>query len=124
MKVLVVDDSRAMRTLLRTILAKAGHEVVAAENGQEALEILAEDKEVQVALVDWNMPVMDGITFVETIRRQGHHADLQIVMVTTEVEMSQVERALSVGADDYLMKPFEEAELVSRIQNLTGDVDG
>ena len=124
MKVLVVDDSRAMRTLLRTILAKAGHEVVAAGNGQEALEILAEDKEVQVALVDWNMPVMDGITFVETIRRQGHHADLQIVMVTTEVEMSQVERALSVGADDYLMKPFEEAELVSRIQNLTGDVDG
>ncbi len=120
MKVLVVDDSRAIRTLITNVLKKNEHEVISAANGQEALDRLEENPDISVALVDWNMPIMDGLTFVQTVRSNVGYAKLYIMMITTEVEMSQVQRAIEAGANEYLMKPFGADELLARMQMLPG----
>lgn len=119
MKVLVVDDSRAMRALISAVLKKNGYEVITAGHGEEALQQLEEHQDTGLAMVDWNMPVMDGLTFIGRARQDARFTDLHIMMITTEVEMSQVERALNAGANEYLMKPFAEDELIARIQQLT-----
>ena len=120
MKVLVVDDSRAIRALLTRILENSGHTVYSAGHGAEALEVLAEQDDIDFVMVDWNMPVMDGLSFVENVRSQSCYAGLHIMMITTEVELEQVERALNAGANEYLMKPFGEEELLARMEMLTG----
>ena len=106
MLALVIDDSRAMRAILRTTLKQLGFEIVEAANGQEGLDRVADRGPFDFALVDWNMPVMNGLEFVTAIRADPTHAGMKIVMVTTEVEMSQVVRAITAGADEYVMKPF------------------
>ena len=115
MLALVVDDSRAVRAILRGILKDGGFEVVEAGHGREALERLAEHPEVGVALVDWNMPVMDGLEFIKAVRGRPEHAGLRLLMVTTETESSQVSAALAAGADEYLMKPFTKEILLAKL---------
>ncbi len=116
----VVDDSRAIRRLITDVLTRNEHEVLCAANGQEALDRLEENPDISVALVDWNMPIMDGLTFVQTVRSNAEHANLHIMMITTEVEMSQVQRAIEAGANEYLMKPSGADELLARMQMLPG----
>ncbi len=106
MLALVIDDSRAMRAILRANLKQFGFEIVEAANGREGLERVADRGPFDFALVDWNMPVMNGLEFVTAVRGDSTRAGMKIIMVTTEVEMSQVERALTAGADEYVMKPF------------------
>jgi len=104
---LVVDDSRAMRMILRRTLAPLGFSVSEAADGQQALDALAAAEQVpDVALVDWNMPVMDGLTFIKTVRRKPAYRQMTLMMVTTESEHSQIVRALAAGAHEYLLKPF------------------
>jgi two-component system chemotaxis response regulator CheY len=105
-KALVIDDSRAMRKILRRVLERMGFEVSEAENGQAALDAIEQDGAPDLALVDWNMPVMDGLQFVVNLRAQREHRDVTIMMVTTESEYSQIVRALAAGAHEYLIKPF------------------
>ena len=116
MRVLVIDDSRAMRMILRTTLGELGHEAVEAVDGQDALQKLAKHGPFQLALVDWNMPVMDGITFVQKVREKDKN--IRLIMVTTEVEMSQISKALDAGANEYVMKPFTKEMLKEKIQML------
>lgn len=71
-----------------------------------------------LALVDWNMPVMDGLEFITQVRRQGVYADLKIVMVTTESESEQIMRAMAVGANEYVMKPFTKEVLEAKLSML------
>ncbi len=104
MRAIVIDDSRATRAILRRILADLGFEVLEAADGSQALQALARVPDVDVALVDWNMPVMDGLTFVRRVRASG--GDLTIVMVTTEGDADHLVAALEAGADEYAMKPF------------------
>ena len=106
MRVLVIDDSRAMRSILRLAVKALDFEAVEASNGQEGLDRLADKGPFDLVLVDWNMPVMNGLEFVTAVRAKPELNDMRIVMVTTEVEMSQVAKALSAGADEYVMKPF------------------
>lgn len=107
MLALVIDDSTAMRRIIRGIVARLGFSVYEAANGQEALELLAEIPTVpDVTLVDWNMPVMDGLEFIRRTRRIGELRDMWLMMVTTESEHSQVVRALAAGAHEYVIKPF------------------
>ncbi len=106
MRALVIDDSRAMRAILRSTVKTLDFECVDAANGQEGLDCLANQGPFDLALVDWNMPVMNGLEFVQAVRSNPQHAEMRIVMVTTEVEMSQVAKALGAGADEYVMKPF------------------
>jgi two-component system, chemotaxis family, chemotaxis protein CheY len=105
-RALVLEDSRSVRTIIRTILSELGCDVVEAENGRVGLERLEAHGPFAVALVDWNMPEVDGLTFVQQVRADPRFAELRLMMVTTEIERSQVARALAAGADEYLMKPF------------------
>ena len=107
MRAIIIDDSRAMRLLLRRTVAKVGFEAVEAADGQQALELLAEMPTVpQLALVVWNMPNMNGLEFVTTARADPRLRDMALIMVTTESEQSQIVRALAAGAHEYVIKPF------------------
>jgi two-component system chemotaxis response regulator CheY len=118
MLVLIIDDSRAMRAILRTTLKQLGFEIVEAANGQEGLDRVADRGPFDLALVDWNMPVMNGFDFVTAVRANADYVEMRIVMVTTEVEMSQVARALTAGADEYVMKPFTTEILRDKLSML------
>lgn len=106
MKALVVDDSRAMRTILRRALAEAGFEVVEAGDGRQALDQLQKVGPLDLALVDWNMPVMTGYELILEVRAKREFDAMAIMMVTTESEAAQVQRAIDAGANEYVMKPF------------------
>ncbi len=116
MKVLVIDDSRAMRMLLGQMLLQMGFEVSEARHGREALTYLEANRDVGLALVDWNMPEMNGIEFVEAVRKDERFASLQLMMVTTETEMARVARAMEAGAQEYVMKPFTRDVLDGKLR--------
>lgn len=106
MRALVIDDSRAMRAILRAVLSDLGYDVVEAANGKEALDRLADHPDIQLAMVDWNMPEMNGFEFVQRVRCDHGYDRLRLIMCTTETEVSQIARALQAGANEYVMKPF------------------
>ena len=106
MRVLIVDDSRATRTILRSALKVEGFEVFEAGDGRQALDELKKIGAVDLALVDWNMPVMTGYELICEVRTQKEYDRMAIMMVTTESEAAQVQRALDAGANEYVMKPF------------------
>jgi two-component system chemotaxis response regulator CheY len=116
MRALLVDDSSTMRAILRMTLRKAGLETSEAANGAEALVRLEADGAADVALVDWNMPEMNGYEFLCAVRSNPLYDDMRVVMVTTETEMAQVENALSHGANEYIMKPFTRDAVVEKLQ--------
>ena len=115
MRALLIDDSRAIRSIIRKILAEMGFEVSEACHGLEALERLEEVDKTDLVLVDWNMPVMNGIDFVRAVRANRAYDDMQVMMVTTESGMEQMVEALEAGADEYVMKPFTKDVLQEKI---------
>lgn len=118
-RVLVVDDSRAIRSMLRRMLTGLGFEVVEAGNGAEALAALdAADPRFDLVLVDWNMPVMDGLTFVKEMRRDKRFANVVVLMVSSESDPEKVARALMKGADDYVIKPLTADVLTAKLEML------
>ena len=118
MQALVIDDSRAVRLIVGNILRDQGYEVHDAAQGQEGLEKLRQNPDIGLVLVDWNMPVMDGLEFIKTVRRDRAWDALRIVMVTTETESEQVQRAIAAGANEYVMKPFAPEVLVAKLSLL------
>ncbi len=119
MRALVVDDSKAIRSVLSNYLGDLGFEDVSeAADGREALERMKDPSGFDLVLVDWNMPEMDGLEFVETIRRDLEHRALPLMMVTTETEVERVDDALTAGADEYLMKPFTRDILRDKLRLL------
>jgi two-component system chemotaxis response regulator CheY len=106
MNALVVDDSRATRAILRRMMTDLGYEVVEAGDGVEALGVLKSGQPFDVALFDWNMPVMNGYDLLTAVRGDEGYRDMKIMMVTTETEMEQMGKALGAGANEYVMKPF------------------
>jgi two-component system chemotaxis response regulator CheY len=115
MRALVIDDSRAVRIIIRQILHELRMDVVEAGNGLEALEQMRRNPDVELILVDWNMPEMNGLDFIRAIRAQRAYDSVRILMVTTETESSQVTRALNAGANEYVMKPFSRDILVAKL---------
>lgn len=115
MRALVVDDSKAVRTILTRILDDLGFGVFQAADGVEALAELRKEKP-DLALLDWNMPNLNGLELVVAIRRQGVYDEVKLMMVTTESETHQMERALDAGADEYVMKPFTRDVIVEKLQ--------
>lgn len=113
MRALVVDDSRAIRHCLVKMLSELGFEVEAAGHGREALAQLSAG--LDLITVDWNMPEMNGLEFVQAVRLDRAFDQTQIVMVTTETELAQVERALQAGAQEYVMKPFTRDMLAGKL---------
>jgi two-component system chemotaxis response regulator CheY len=116
MRALIVDDSRPIRRIESEILQELGFETDAACNGREALELLRNGLQPDVVLVDWNMPEMYGLEFIKTLRRDSRFDGMVVLMVTTETEIDQMLRALSAGADEYLMKPFQKDGLVDKLR--------
>jgi two-component system chemotaxis response regulator CheY len=116
MRALVVDDSRPIRRIERDILTELGFETHDACHGKEALERLETEPRPDVILVDWNMPEMDGLEFIKAVRRDARYTGMVILMVTTETETDQMLRALSAGADEYLMKPFAKDGLIDKLK--------
>lgn len=117
MLALVIDDSRTMRSIVGRIVAQLGFDVIEAADGQAALDVLeAADKLPDLALIDWNMPVLDGLEFVHRVRAREEWRGISLVMVTTEGEQSQVVRALAAGAHDYIIKPFTPDAIEDKLQ--------
>jgi two-component system chemotaxis response regulator CheY len=115
MRALVIDDSRTVRAIIGTILRELGMEVLEAANGREGLDQLNAPPGVELVLVDWNMPEMDGLEFVKAVRAVRAFDPVRVMMVTTETESEQVLRALDAGANEYLMKPFTREILVAKL---------
>lgn len=116
MRALIVDDSKAMRTILRKIVAECGFdEVIEAENGVQALVHLRKAGAPDLVLVDWNMPEMTGIEFVTRVRKDDAFDASMLMMVTTETEPARITEALVAGADEYVMKPFTADALREKI---------
>jgi two-component system chemotaxis response regulator CheY len=118
MRALVIDDSRTVRIIIGNMLREVGMEVVEASNGLEALEQLRRNPDVELMLVDWNMPEMNGFDFLRAVRSQRAFDPVRILMVTSEAQAEQVTQALNAGANEYLMKPFNKDVLVAKLSLL------
>ena len=118
MKAIVVDDSRAMRSILKRLLTQIGFDVIEAGDGKQALDTLEQSGPVDLALVDWNMPVMTGLELIGEVRGKTRFDPMAIMMVTTETEAAQVERALAAGANEYVMKPFTKDVINDKLRLL------
>jgi two-component system chemotaxis response regulator CheY len=116
MRAMIVDDSRPIRRIAQGVLREMGFETAEACDGRDALEQLGAGLLPDVVLVDWNMPEMDGLELVRTLRSDPKFSGLVIVMITTETEPDQMLRALSAGVDEYLMKPFLKEGLADKLR--------
>ena len=115
--VLTVDDSASMRALMRAALTSSGFKVEQAEDGQEALEWLATN-EVDVVLMDINMPRLDGFGLIEKLRETALHADRPILVLTTESSDEKKMRAKNAGATGWIVKPFDAAKLTAALRRV------
>jgi two-component system chemotaxis response regulator CheY len=113
---MVIDDSRAIRMILAGILGELGYEVRQAVNGKDALAQADQDTDLSLFLVDWNMPEMNGLEFVQQVRKDARFAGVPVMMVTTETEINQVVRALEAGANEYVMKPFTKDMIQEKLR--------
>ncbi len=117
MKILVVDDSSTMRRIIVNTLNKLGYkDVVEAEHGLDALAKLKENPDVGLILTDWNMPEMDGLTFVQTLRRSKTFNKIPIIMITTMGAKEDIVKALKAGVNNYIVKPFTPQILKEKIE--------
>lgn len=113
MKIMLVDDSRTIRKIQKKTLAQLGHtDVAEAADGVEALSLYKESPP-DLMLIDWNMPNMDGITLVKTIRQMDK--SIPLIMCTTEAEKARVVEALQAGVNNYVVKPFTAETLSEKI---------
>jgi len=115
-KAMVVDDSRAIRLILAKTLAELGYEVCQAANGKEAVAVIERESGISLVLVDWNMPEMNGLEFVQHVRANHRFDQVPLMMVTTETEMPQMVRALQAGANEYVMKPFTKEIITDKLR--------
>lgn len=116
MQAMVIDDSRAMRLILARIAGQLGFDVIQAGNGREALDRLEElEHTPELALVDWNMPEMNGLEFILAVRKEPRYKSMTLMMVTTESEQGQIVRALAAGAHEYVIKPFTPDAIVEKL---------
>ena len=122
-KALVVDDSRAIRGIVKRILISAGFDVAEAADGREAIKVL-QDTNTQYALLctDYNMPNMNGLDLLRRVRRMPHCRTVSALMITTETHTQSIENAIHAGANEYLMKPFT-ADMVRDKLRLLGLVE-
>lgn len=118
MRMLIVDDSKAMRGFLRHLAQTLSLDTREAVDGQDALDTLAETNNFDLALVDWDMPVMNGLELVKNVRTNPSYNELKIMMVTSQTGMDHVMEALQSGANDYLMKPVDQGMLEEKLRLL------
>lgn len=118
-RALIIDDSRAIRRILGSVVRELGFEVAEAENGRQALETLTGmQPPAEIVLIDWNMPEMNGLEFVSHVRADRRWNGVKLMMVTSVTEADQMVKALTAGADEYIMKPFTKEALHDKLRLL------
>jgi len=117
MRVLTVDDSRTILAMLHHTLTGAGFEVLQAEDGQKGLDVL-KTEDVDVVITDINMPVMDGIQFIKSVRASGNYQSLPILILTTETSQEKRDLGRSAGGTGWIVKPFDPEKLISVIHRV------
>ncbi len=124
MKLLVVDDSSTMRRIIKNTLTRLGHDdVLEAEHGVEAWDLLTKNEDVKVLITDWNMPEMNGLELVKSKSREKYE-DMPIIMVTTEGGKAEVITALKAGVNNYIVKPFTPQVLKEKLEDVLGTGSG
>lgn len=121
MKILIVDDDKTTRKLLSFYLKGSGFEVVTAENGLDALEKLGME-DINLIMTDLNMPYMDGIELVKTLKADPNSAQIPIIMVTTEADINEQNRAFAAGANAYVTKPVTADMIAQKIKTILKDI--
>jgi two-component system, chemotaxis family, chemotaxis protein CheY len=120
-KILLVDDSRTMRRIQKATLVSIGFEnVIEAEDGNDALQKLAENPDIDLILMDWNMPNLSGIEAIKKIKAMPEIKSIPVIMVTSEAEKSRVVEAIKAGVADYMVKPFEQGVLEKKVKAVLG----
>lgn len=114
---LIVDDSKIVRKVVRRIVEVFGFTILEAENGREAIDHVRAGA-VDVMILDWNMPVMDGMECMKAIRADTDIHQPKIIFCTTENEFNKIQQAMMNGADEYVMKPFDEAIIAGKLSQL------
>jgi DNA-binding response OmpR family regulator len=115
-KILLAEDSGVIRLLLQRVLTNWGYEVVFAEDGTQAWQILERPDSPRIALLDWMMPGLDGLEVCQRVRSAAREPRVYVILLTGKDQQKDVVRGLAAGADDYLRKPFDNAELEARIR--------
>jgi two-component system chemotaxis response regulator CheY len=119
LRALIIDDSRAMRTILSRIVSSLGFEISQAGDGKQGLAVLQNEPALpNLIMVDWNMPEMNGYEFVRAVRANAAYADIKVMMVTTESEISNMSMAMEAGANEYVMKPFTNDVVLDKLRLL------
>ncbi len=120
MKLLTVDDSSTVREIIKSSLEVLGYEILEAADGSQAQNAVENNDGIGLILLDWNMPVMDGMTFLRWLKGRDAYKHIPVTMVTTEIERPKVIEAIEAGARNYVMKPFSQDDLVSKVLQALG----
>lgn len=121
LKLLVVDDSSTMRRIIKNTLARLNYtDVLEAEHGLDAWNIMEKTEGIDILITDWNMPEMNGLELVKKVRAQDKYKDMPIIMVTTEGGKSEVITALRAGVNNYIVKPFTPQVLKEKLEDVLG----
>lgn len=122
MKAIVADDSRLIRGIIEKTAESIGFEAVQAGNGEEAMNILeADGQEINLVLLDWNMPVLNGIDVIKKMRGDDRFKMIPVLMISTESEEDRIKEAMNAGAQGYLTKPFTADKLLDAIRHVLGN---
>ena len=116
MRVLIADDAAIFRRLVQSVLVRAGHDVVEAADGEEALRYLDAEDAPPIAILDWMMPGADGVDLCRALRARARQVPPYLILLTSKDSRADVVSGLDAGADDYLTKPFDPSELRARVQ--------
>ena len=114
---LIVDDSKIVRKVIKRIIEPLGFAILEAEHGEEAL-VIAKSHALDLIMLDWNMPIMSGLDFLRTLRATASIAQPKVIFCTTETAYDKIEAAMKAGADEYVMKPFDEAIIIGKLMQL------
>jgi two-component system, chemotaxis family, chemotaxis protein CheY len=115
--IMAVDDAKTMRSMVQTILESEGHTVITAEDGIDALKKLGTNQ-IDMAVVDFHMPNMNGTTLIRKLRRIPEYKDMPILMLTTESSQFRKDKAKELGANGWLTKPFDPTTLANAVDTL------
>ena len=121
MRILSVDDSKATRQFIKRAIDVLGFEFLEAADGKDGLELLnKEEGNIDLILLDWKMPVMDGMEMLEILKSSDLFKNIPVTFVSTELERQKVSEAVSKGAKNYLIKPFSQEDLIGKIMDSLG----
>ncbi len=118
MRILITDDSKSVHSFMKVLFSDGHHELVHAYNGKEALAKVSEDSDIDLVLLDWEMPELDGLATLQELRKSNFTKP--IVMVTSRNDLDMITAALESGANEYVMKPFDKEILLEKLEMVFG----